>query len=209
MTYVSSLANLFNGDLNSKMSQVLEFDADGLLAPVDYELSFDELRDSILVVGPRYDKHHPAWDRAWRDQLVKNLEVLTRQLWQVGIREIFADGSFVEDKDHPNDIDGYFVCELQPLATGDLSRRLNLIDPAKVWTWDPASRKPYRGYPKKQLPMWHQYRIELYPHVPGLGIGCGIFDKYGNELEFPSAFRQCRRNGKPRGIIKIKYGGQP
>src|SRR5437667_215874 len=32
--------------------------------------------------------------------------------------------------------------------------------------------------------------------------GSGIFDKYGNELEFTSAFRQCRRNGKPRGIVK-------
>ena len=51
--------------------------------------------------------------------------------------------------------------------------------------------------------MWHRYRVELYPHIPGLGIGCGIFDKYGNELEFPSAFRQCLRNGKPRGIVKI------
>jgi malonate decarboxylase alpha subunit len=56
---------------------------------------------------------------------------------------------------------------------------------------------------KKRLPMWHRYRVEFYPHVPGLGIGSGIVDKYGNELEFPSAFRQCHRNGKPRGIVKI------
>jgi hypothetical protein len=56
--------------------------------------------------------------------------------------------------------------------------------------------------------MWHLYRVELYPHVPGLGIGSGIRDKYGHELEFPSAFRQSRRDSKPRGIVKIKYGGQ-
>lgn len=99
-------------------------------------------------------------------------------------------------------------CRNEPIS-GELERKLNLLDPSKVWTWDPSSRKPYRGYPKKQLPMWHTYRVELYPHVPGLGIGSGIVDKYGNELEFPSAFRQCRRNGKPRGIVKIKYGGQP
>jgi hypothetical protein len=48
------------------------------------------------------------------------------------------------------------------------------------------------------------YRVELYPHVPGLGIGCGIFDRQGNELEFPSAFRQCRRSGKPKGIVKLR-----
>ena len=141
--------------------------------------------------------------------MVDNLEILTRQLWQVGIREVYADGSFAEDKDHPNDIDGYFVCDLIQLSSGELTRQLNLIDPFKVWTWDPASRKPYRGYPKRQLPMWHRYRIELYPHIPGMGTGCGIFDRYGNELEFPSAFRQSRRDGKSRGIVKIKYGGQP
>jgi len=141
-------------------------------------------------------------------QLVNNLEILARQLWQVGVRDIFADGSFAEDKDHPNDIDGYFVCALDPLRTGELPRRLNLLDPFKVWTWDPASRKPYRGYPKKQLPMWHRYRVELYPHVPGLGIGSGILDKHGHELEFPSAFRQSRRDGNPRGIVKIKQGGE-
>jgi len=26
----------------------------------------------------------------------------------------------------------------------------------------------------------------------------------GHELEFPSAFRQSRRDGKPRGIVKIR-----
>lgn len=115
--------------------------------------------------------------------------------------------AFAEDKDHPNDIDGYFACSLDALKSGELARRLNLLDPFKVWTWDPATRKPYRGYPKKQLPMWHRYRVELYPHVPGLGIGSGIRDKFGHELEFPSAFRQSRRDGRPRGIVKIKYGG--
>lgn len=180
------------------MAEIPTFDADGLLPPGDYEMSFEELGNSLLVLGPAEEREHSSWDRYWRERLVQNLEVLSRQLWQVGIRDIFADVSFAEDKDHPNDIDGYFVCDLPPLMTGELTRQLNLLDPAKVWTWDPASRKPYRGYPKKQLPMWHQYRVELYPHVPGLGIGSGIFDKYGNELEFPSAFPQCRRNGKPR-----------
>jgi hypothetical protein len=191
------------------MAMIPPFDADGLLPPNDYELSLDELRQSILVSGPENRATYPSWDQPWRERLVNNLEILTRQLWQVGIREIFADGSFAEDKEHPNDIDGYFECNLMELMTGELERKLNLLDPSKVWTWDPASRKPYRGYPKKQLPMWHKYRVEFYPHVPGLGIGSGILDKYGNQLEFPSAFRQCRRNGKPRGIVKIKYGGQP
>jgi hypothetical protein len=188
---------------------IASFDQEGLLPPGDYELSFDELRQSIMVLGPKDSVTYPSWDRPWREYLVNNLEVLTKQLWQVGVREIFADGSFAEDKEHPNDIDGYFVCDFMELATGELQRKLNLLDPSKIWTWEPSSRKPYRGYPKKQLPMWHRYRVELYPHVPGLGKGSGILDIHGHELEFPSAFRQCRRNGTVRGIVKIKYGGQP
>ena len=58
-----------------------------------------------------------VWDTPWRESLVGNLEIMTRQLWQVGVHEVFADGSFVEEKAHPNDIDGYFVCKLEDLTS--------------------------------------------------------------------------------------------
>ena len=180
------------------MLPIPPFDADGMLPRGDYELTLDELRASSLVTGNGVGSS--TWNAQWRAALVENLAVLVDQLWRVGVRDVYADGSFVEDKDHPNDIDGYFVCDLQRLASGELQRDLNLLDPRKVWTWDPAERRPFRGYPKKQLPMWHQYRIELYPHY---GQPSGIRDTFGNELEFPSAFRLSRRDGKPRGIIKI------
>lgn len=191
------------------MPPIPPFTQEGLLPPGDFEVTIEELRESVVVCGLGQPNASPNWDAPWRLKLVDNLEILARQLWAVGIQDIFADGSFAEDKDHPNDIDGYFVCDLERLASGQLERELNLLDPHKVWTWDPASRRPHRGYPKLQLPMWHRYRVELYPHVPGLGIGCGIFDKHGHELEFPSAFRQSRRDGAPRGIVKLRYGGQP
>ena len=184
------------------MGPIPDFTTDGLLPPSDYEVSLDELRESILVVGPTDATVCPEWDCPWRSHLVDNLAVLVKQLWQVGITDIFVDGSFAEDKDHPNDIDGYFVCDLMRLASGGLQRELNLLDPHKIWTWDPASRRAYRGYPKRQLPMWHQYRVEFYPHFSGLQSG--IRDEFGNELEFPSAFRRSRRDGKPRGIVKIR-----
>ena len=176
------------------------FTENGVLPPGDYLLTLDELAESLVVEGLGQS---PNWDRNWRRKLVENLKVLVNQLWQVGIHEIFIDGSFVEDKDHPNDIDGYFECELSRLASGELQRELNLLDPHKIWTWDPASRRAYRGYAKRQLPMWHAYRVELYPHYGQL---CGIRDEYGHELEFPSAFRRSRFGGMPRGIIKIGDG---
>ena len=177
------------------------FTADGLLPAGDYTLSLADLRKSILVLGPQGKHAISGWDVEWRLQLVENFGILCRQLWTIGITEIFADGSFAEDKLHPNDIDGYFECELSQLASGELQRELNKLDPYKVWTWDPASRKPCRGFPKRQLPMWHVYRVELYPHVGQLS---GIRDRFGNELEFPSAFRQTRGESLAKGIIRIE-----
>lgn len=182
------------------MPKLPNFTVDGVLPPGDYGMTLDELEESILVLGPGQPKDHPVWDAAWRHELVKNLRVMVGQLQKVGISEIFIDGSFVEDKDHPNDIDGYFVCDPLRFASGQLEHDLNLIDPAKCWTWDHKTRKAYRGYPKLQLPMWHAYRVELYPHYTGLMAG---IDAHGNALEFPAWFRQRRTNGQAKGIIKI------
>lgn len=176
------------------------FTDDGVLPPGDYELTLEELAASYLVAGPKDRSKCPNWDVDWRSQLVENLAMLVRQLWQVGISEIFIDGSFVEDKECPNDIDGYFECDLMRLVSGDLESELNRLDRHKVWTWDPAKRRPFRRYPKRQLPMWHAYRVDLYPHYGQL---CGIRDEHGHELEFPSAFRKSRRGGMPRGNVKI------
>jgi hypothetical protein len=184
------------------MAELPGFTSEGLLPIGDYELTFSALRQSMLVAGP--GAAYPGWDASWRAVLVDHLEVMVKQLWQVGIDEIFIDGSFVEDKDHPNDIDGYFVCPRERLISGELERDLNLLDPYKVWTWNPKQKRPYRGYPKKQLPMWHQYRVELYPHYHGQFVG--IFDSNGNELMFPSAFRQSKRDFLTKGIVQLIKG---
>ena|SRR6185436_3119488 len=173
------------------------FTSEGILPPGDYEMTVAELRQSSLVHGP---PGAPNWDRSWRAQLVENLGILAGQLWQVGIRNIFADGSFVEAKDHPNDIDGYFECDARELFSGRLEAALNALDPDAVWTWDPARRRPHAGSAKRQLPMWHRYRVELFPHH---GQSSGIRDEHGHELEFPSAFRRSRLH-QPRGIIKLR-----
>ena len=182
------------------MASLPAFTSDGLLPVGEYQMTLSELRGSPLVQAGS-GGNDPNWDAVWRATLVDQLEVLARQLWAVGVDEIFVDGSFAEDKSHPNDIDGYFICDPAEVVTGELERKLNLLDPHKVWTWDPASRRAFAGYPKKQLPMWHRYRVELYPHFPGLLTG--IRDAHGNELEFPSAFRLARRNNARKGIVKL------
>ena len=131
---------------NSKFPQ---FTKDGVLPVGDYALTLGELRESPLVTGSQGSSKH--WDCDWRRHLVDNLSVLVRQLRQVGIAEIFIDGSFVEEKDHPNDIDGYFECDVMQLASGKLEDDLNRLDPHQVWTWDPASRQRVPGFDKKHL----------------------------------------------------------
>jgi len=178
----------------------LHFTPEGNLLPGDHPLTFHELRGSMLVTGSHVKSR--SWDSIWRLHLVDNIEALTRELWRVGIERVFADGSFVEDKDHPIDIDGYFEVPLERLASGSLQRDLNRLSPHKSWTWSPTARRRVPGFQKLQLPMWLHYRVELYPHVPGLMSG--ITDEYGNDLEFPAAFRRSRRDGAPRGIVELK-----
>jgi hypothetical protein len=182
-------------------SLIPPFTVAGLLPPGDYALSLEELSRSMLVSGPKPRKAYPHWDTTWRSELVQNLGILVQELWQTGITEIFVDGPFVEDKDHPNDIDGYFECEMEQMVHGELEHVLNLLNEHKVWTWEWDRRWREHGDSKPQLPMWHFYRVELYPHY---GQPSGIVDEHGYELEFPSAFRWSRRGRQPRGIVKIR-----
>jgi hypothetical protein len=85
------------------MGSLPPFDGDGLLPPGDYPLSIIELASSSLVIGP---PNSSAWDAEWRAQLVQNLGVMAGHLRAIGIFEIFADGSFAEEKPHPSDIEG-------------------------------------------------------------------------------------------------------
>jgi len=175
------------------------FNRHGFFPPKNYEMSLAELRQSVLTKGP--EQVSPDWDAVWRCKLVSNLKILVAQLWQIGITGIFVDGSFVENNPFPHDIDGYFECGKRDFLSGDLERQLNAVCPEKIWTWDLSNRRYSEDSPDKaQLPMWHLYHVELYPHY---GQSSGILDQFGNELAFPSAFRQDRE-GRPKGIVRIR-----
>lgn len=175
------------------------FTADGVLPRGDYPLTLDELLHSHLVTGTVGSA--ATWDGRWRAQLVQNLSIVVAQLWAIGIDRIFVDGSFVEAKDHPNDIDGYFECDARYFGSGQLESDLNAHDPHQSWTWDPARRVWDPNAGKAQLPIWHRYRVELYPHFAQLKTN--IVDQFGNQMPFPAAFRVSRRAYTPKGIIQI------
>ncbi|MFO7798235.1 DUF6932 family protein [Rhodohalobacter sp.] len=87
------------------MKDGIAFNKHGLLPKGDYLYTFDELRASIFVNGPKKPTI-PDWDSEWRAHLVNQAEILGKQLWDIGITEIWLDGSFAEAKPHPNDIEG-------------------------------------------------------------------------------------------------------
>tara|TARA_B100001245_G_scaffold232877_1_gene215780 strand:- start:400 stop:948 length:549 start_codon:yes stop_codon:yes gene_type:complete len=178
---------------------MLSFTKEGYLPPGDYEMTAEDIESSILVVHPQRD----TWDEEWRRQLLENLMCLVRELWQVGITEIYIDGSFVEEKDHPNDIDGYFEVEAKYFYTKSLERDLNKLNPDKIWTWARSVKTP--GLGKRVLPMWEKYRVELFPDFAGSRTG--LQDRHGRDIGFPEAFRRCRKGRVKKGIIKLVKGG--
>jgi hypothetical protein len=180
------------------VSKILpRFNEDGFLPEGDYRMTLLELKESELV-----NNLTSGWDREWRLQLVNNLEVVVEQLWQVNITDIYVNGSFVEDKDHPNDIDVYFNCDRKYLVSGQLEEDLNKLDPHKCWTWEDSKRKLFSATDKKHLPIWWQYRIDPWPNF---GQGAGIINQKTNkEMTFPELFRTSRFNFIPKGIIKIQ-----
>lgn len=166
---------------------VLAFDDSGMLTPGDHELTFDELRGSILIDGPL---NPPVrWDVSWRGRLVDKLEILVGQLWLVGVDEVAIGGSFAEDAPRPNDIDGYFKCDPRQYYQGVLQEQLNRIDPYAVWRWDKSDlRRDSRG--GLQTPMWHRYRVDLWPDI---GQPTGEIDKFGNDVSFAARLRSKSR----------------
>jgi len=174
---------------------ILCFNKYGLLPPGDYSMTFFTLRNSVVVCGP--PRPGGAWDQNWRSQLVSNLEILVTHLWSVGITEIYIDGSFVEDKAHPGDIDGYFECDEMTF----LKIKKDLLGMDSCWSWRRYRSKSGIGSVVSKTPMWHRYKVELYPHY---GQFCGIRDEFGHVMKFPAAFRKTRYHPvKEKGIIKI------
>ena len=170
------------------------FTPEGLLPVGDHVLSFNEIRSSVLVKGPA--ERHRDWDSRWRGRLVDNLEFLVRQLWQVGVTEIVAGGSFTMAIDRPDDIDIYFLCDQNEYRSGMLEYRLNLVAPHPFWSWDPCTFRPdARGIPRTR--MRRRYQIDVYPDFGQTAHRVG-----GRAWTFPELFR-VTMGRNPRGVVSI------
>jgi hypothetical protein len=150
-----------------------------------------------------------------RVKLIDNLEVLVRQLWQVGVSNIYLDGSFCSTKAEPADIDAYYDLPLpeEVLQMEDgkekhesvllyilaLSEQLNQFNEIPIWNiWDKI-HVDERGYQRTE--MWMHYRCEIYPHCWGMYAA----DVNGRKVKFDEFFRKDKY-GIEKGVIKLVKG---
>ncbi len=169
------------------------FTPQGLLPPGDYVMTFEELSQSLLVRGP---EDGSAWDRPWRAELVTNLAGIARTLWTLDVEYVVVNGSFVEAKAHPNDVDVYFPVSRLRWVSGEIARELNRRRRERVWTWDPddAYVPADRRVGKPRAPFWHKYRVDLWPYYErGTADGVHTF----------AEFFRLSRTGEPKGVVKI------
>ncbi|WP_102344743.1 DUF6932 family protein [Bacillus sp. Marseille-P3661] len=164
----------------------------------DYTLTIDGLRNSLLVNGPTTGEYIP-WDKERRLYLVNQLEIVANQVWNAGFDKIFVDGSFVEDKASPEDIDCYFECGFKDFSQGKVEEALRKANPEENWGLGKDDLITKNG--KTRFAIWHKYHVDLWPEC---GLESGIFDKSGsNNLKISQAFRQQKETYRKKGIVKL------
>lgn len=108
----------------------------GELPPGDYNASLDE-------IDARFGRANKR-----RRELMRGLRAATANLAKTGVRKIWVDGSFVTDKEYPNDIDGVWETHEQI--------DLTVLDPV------------FLG---KRVAMKKKYGLDFFPDVIEAGSG--------------------------------------
>ena len=92
-----------------------QFTDEGLLPPGIHETDLAELREKM------------GWSRK-RQGLLEGLEEALELMTSCGVVRVYLDGSFVTDKDRPNDIDGCYDLA-EDVTAEDLERLAPIFPP--------------------------------------------------------------------------------
>lgn len=141
-----------------------EFTEHGLLPPGIHETDFGELEEKM------------GWSRR-RLELLEGLQSALELMAASGVRCVYLDGSFVTDKDRPNDIDGCY--DLEASANAE-----ELEAMAPIFPPSPANRAK-----AKEL-----YGVDFFPAAATeLGSGQPFL-----------RFFQKDRQGRERGVLVLE-----
>ena len=99
-----------------------QFDADGLLPPEIHRATWDEVTAKF-------------GNTPWRRQILDGLEMAIDSLRRAGCRTVYIDGSFVTNKEIPNDFDagraaqkGRYLGELFPASAGATAEGISFLE---------------------------------------------------------------------------------
>jgi hypothetical protein len=141
-----------------------EFTEDGLLPPGIYQTDFEDLEGKM------------GWSRR-RLALLDGLESALELMAANGVMRVYLDGSFVTDKDRPNDIDGCY--DLEESTTAEELEALTPIFPPS----------PDNRAKAKEL-----YGVDFFPAAATeLGSGQPFLQ-----------FFQKDRQGRERGVLVLE-----
>jgi hypothetical protein len=141
-----------------------QFTDEGLLPPGVHETDLEELREKM------------GWSRK-RQGLLEGLEKALELMTSCGVVRVYLDGSFVTDKDRPNDIDGCY--DLAEDVTAEDLRRLAPIFPPNSSNRAEAKRR---------------FGVDLFPAAATeLGSGQPFL-----------RFFQTDREGRERGVLSVE-----
>ncbi|MBA2535757.1 MAG: hypothetical protein H0V21_12180 [Rubrobacter sp.] len=143
---------------------ILRFTDEGLLPPGIHETDLGELEEKM------------GWSRK-RQGLFETLEEALGLMATCGVIRVHLDGSFVTDKDRPNDVDG--CCDLAEDVSAEDLERLTPIFPPNLSNRAEAKRR---------------FRVDLFPAAATeLGSGQPFL-----------LFFQTDHEGRERGVLSVK-----
>ena len=141
-----------------------QFTEDGLLPLGVHETDLEELREKM------------GWSRK-RQGLLEGLEEVVELMASCGVARVYLDGSFVTDKDRPNDIDGCYDLA-EDVTVEDLGRLAPIFPP----------NPPNRAEAKRR------FGVDLFPAAATeLGSGQPFL-----------RFFQTDREGRERGVLSVE-----
>jgi hypothetical protein len=140
------------------------FTNEGLLPPGVHETDVGELREKI------------GWGRK-RQGLLEGLEEALELMASCGVTRVYLDGSFVTDKDRPNDIDGCYDLA-EDVTAEDLERLAPIFPPS------PSNRAEAK----------RRFGVDFFPAAATeLGSGQPFL-----------RFFQTDREGRERGVLSVE-----
>ena len=126
------------------------FNENGELPDGEYDVSIDEIENRFGCANEQ------------RCRLMQGLRVAAANLRRANVRKLWIDGSFVTDKEHPNDIDGVW-------ETND-QIDLNVLDPIFL---------------ENREAMKDKYGLDFFPDVieAGSGLPFPVFFRTNRDTE--------------------------